>query len=124
MAEELSDYDMQLFENGMGPSQMRAEIEAGKCLLARKNLELIGYALTRQQGPLVDITRLAVLPNYQGKGLGRDILRAVFAQHQVPQFMLNVRKDNRRAIELYKSEGFRIEGVVGDSWLMLRTSGR
>ena len=120
IAEELSDYDMMLFNNGFGPSLMRAEIEAGFCLLVRVSGQIAGYALTRSQGPIVDITRLAVLERYRRKGLGRALLQAVLAHHKASQVMLHVKRDNREALELYKSEGFQIRGAREQSWLMVR----
>jgi ribosomal-protein-alanine N-acetyltransferase len=123
-AEELSEHDMQLFDNGMGPSQLRAEIDAGSCLLLRVDHELAGYALTRQQGPLIDVTRLAVLPDFRGKGFGRKLLQTTIQLHRDSRYMLNVRKTNNAAIQLYKSEGFRIRGTVLQSWLMIREPSR
>lgn len=122
MAEELSDHDMSLFDNGFGPSQMRAEIDAGSCLITSIDMELAGYALTRQQGELVDITRLAILPNFRKQGCGRRLLRELLRLHDAPRYMLNVRKDNDVALELYMAEGFKIKGTVGDSWLMLKST--
>lgn len=122
VAEELSDYDMKLFENGMGPSQLRAEIDAGSCLIARMGSELVGYALVRRQGALADLTRVAVVPSFQGQGFGRQLLQEALLLHRSPRYMLNVRKDNDAAIELYRSEGFKIRGTVGASWLMLKST--
>lgn len=66
--------------------------------------------------PYIDIGPLAILPEYQGKGLGRQLLRAIldFAQKEkYKNAMLCVNADNEGAKELYIKEGFvQAEGVV------------
>lgn len=64
----------------------------------------------------MNIGPLAILPAYQGKGLGRQLLRAAldFAQKKkYKKAMLCVNADNERAKKLYLKEAFvQIEGVV------------
>ncbi len=66
--------------------------------------------------PAMNIGPLAILPAYQGKGLGKQLLRASidFAQKRnYKKVMLCVNADNEKAKELYLKEGFlQVEGVA------------
>lgn len=66
--------------------------------------------------PAIYIGPIAVLPAYQGKGLGRQLLRAAlqFADGlEYKKAVLCVNADNERAKELYLQEGFKqTEGVT------------
>jgi [ribosomal protein S18]-alanine N-acetyltransferase len=56
-----------------------------------------------------DIQTLAVAPEHRRSGLGRTILRALFAEaysRGVTEMFLEVRADNTGALALYESEGF------------------
>lgn len=79
----------------------------------------IGYLLSRWTDVVVDITRLGVVPEAQGNGVGRRLLDAVLLAADRP-VMLTVKKDNRRALRLYRSRAFVIVGEIKSSWLMLR----
>jgi mycothiol synthase len=65
---------------------------------------------------VVNIGPLAVLPEYQGKGLGRILLRAgiEFAKNKAfNKAILCVNTDNERAKSLYIQEGFKqVEAIV------------
>ncbi len=66
--------------------------------------------------PIVNIGAIAVIPEYQGKGLGRLLLRAGlnFAKNKAyAKTYLSVNADNEKAKSLYIQEGFRqAEAVV------------
>lgn len=66
--------------------------------------------------PIVNIGTLAVIPEYQGKGLGRLLLRAGISFAKSNSFsrtILCVNADNEKAKSLYLQEGFnQIEAVV------------
>jgi mycothiol synthase len=66
--------------------------------------------------PAMYIGPIAVLPAYQGKGLGRQLLRAAlhFADNlEYKKAVLCVNADNEKAKELYLQEGFKqTEGVT------------
>ena len=59
---------------------------------------------------------LALIPEYQHKGLGKNLLRAVInfgIKKDMPKSMLCVNAENQRALELYLNEGFeKLEAVV------------
>ena len=79
--------------------------------------ELTGFAPSKLRH--VGIVALGVGPSYQGTGLGRAILnqlivlgRIGFGESHPPirRLELYTRADNARAITLYKSAGFEVEG--------------
>lgn len=69
--------------------------------------------------------RLALLPNYRGRGYGRDaiaqVLRCAFAEGEdglgLHRVSLDVLSINPRAQMLYESLGFRVEGRLRDVYL-------
>ncbi len=94
-------------------------LEGGLLFLMHNNtpIGIIRGANDDYEGEQVmNIGPLAILPSYQGKGLGRQLLRAAinFAQkHNYNKVMLCVNADNEQAKELYLKEGFvQVEGVV------------
>jgi ribosomal protein S18 acetylase RimI-like enzyme len=58
---------------------------------------------------------MGVLPSYRGCGLGRRMLTECIAAAQargIDRVELEVRTDNRRALELYRASGFAVEAIV------------
>lgn len=89
-------------------------------LVAEINNEIIGFAGIQFGSPESDYTRLHklyVLPNYQGSGIGKDLLNEVEKQaisRQTRAIHLNVNKRNI-ATEFYKKNGFEtLEEIVLD----------
>lgn len=83
--------------------------------LAKSENEFIGIAVcftgfsTFAAKPLINIHDLAVLPAHRGKGVGRQLLRAVEETARSTdccKLTLEVRKDNPGAAGLYHSEGY------------------
>lgn len=72
---------------------------------------LAGLAQSHDSIELMRIT-LAV----KGKGYGREILRQIkqwaFTDQRANRLWLDVKETNERALHLYQSEGFRIEGTL------------
>jgi mycothiol synthase len=69
-----------------------------------------------ENSPIMNIGPLAIIPEYQGKGLGRSLLRASleFAEKKnYSRTILCVNAENERAKALYIQEGFKqVEAVV------------
>lgn len=70
--------------------------------------------------PIMDIGPLAVLPEYQGRGLGRYLLRAAIAfgkEKGYKKVVLSVNAENENAKALYLKEGFiQVEGIRCFRW--------
>jgi mycothiol synthase len=69
-----------------------------------------------EDAPIMNIGPLAILPEYQGKGLGRSLLRASLRFAKDKDFkrtILCVNAENDRAKALYLQEGFKqVEAVA------------
>lgn len=111
---------MALFDNGFGPSQLRAELQAGMGISGWFRGRLVAYAMARKDEDTVDITRIAVIAEYRRQGLGRAILRLLMREVPSNKYVLCVRKTNLHALRLYYREGFRIVGMMELSWVMLK----
>lgn len=94
-------------------------LEGGMLLLyhGEKPVGVVRGSRDEYQGqPIMDIGPLAIIPGYQGKGLGRSLLRAAIhfgAEAGYDRAILCVNAENERAKALYLQEGFReAEAVV------------
>ena len=61
-----------------------------------------------------EITNVAVLYDFRGKGIAKRMLETLLIESSakgVRSFTVEVRAGNRPAIELYRGFGFRTEGV-------------
>lgn len=56
------------------------------------------------------IATIAVLPNFQRRGLGRQLLQAAEAALNFPTIKLTVRVSNQPAITLYQQMGYAVTG--------------
>jgi ribosomal protein S18 acetylase RimI-like enzyme len=120
-ASRLLDLEAMLFDNSMAPSLFERERTIGRCLVIGD--PVFAYALIREQPEVIDLLRLGVLPTEQGKGYGRQLVEHVLALGK--DTMLTVRKNNRQALGLYSSLGFRIVGELHEhgttGWVMRRS---
>ncbi len=86
--------------------------------------KLIGYALLRTFNGAFKTPSLGLylLPKYRGKGYGKDIIERLisFASFFFNDIMLTVSKDNNRAIQLYKSYGFKKIKEIGNKYIYKR----
>jgi ribosomal protein S18 acetylase RimI-like enzyme len=58
---------------------------------------------------------MGVLPAYQGRGIARELLEHAISLANaagIHRLELEVRSDNRRALELYRTTGFAVEAIV------------
>lgn len=95
-------------------------------LLAREKENYCGLLIAYQNIstfsalPMLNIHDLAVLPAYQGKGIGRSLIKRAqnFAKHSgCSKITLEVRCDNKKALNLYHSEGFHEESPPMHFWI-------
>ena len=76
--------------------------------------EIIGYGIVMLSPGEAHILNLCIDPDYQGKGLGRHLLRHLVKksnQTDIDMVLLEVRRSNQGAQQLYLSEGFHELGV-------------
>jgi len=86
-------------------------------LLAEENDTFYGYAayeINHNQKPETKIHKLYVLPESQGKGVGKILLKTICEiarQHKNNGLLLTVNRYNK-AIKFYESQGFTISGTL------------
>ena len=76
--------------------------------------EIIGYGIVMLAAGEAHILNICIDPDYQKKGLGRYLLRFILkksVQTDVDMVLLEVRRSNAAAQQLYESEGFHELGV-------------
>jgi ribosomal-protein-alanine acetyltransferase len=78
-------------------------------LKAVDNGELVGFVAgdMRPSQGAGWIATIGVDPRYQGRGIGRALLKACEERTRLPRMKLTVRMSNQRAISLYQKEGYR-----------------
>lgn len=84
------------------------------CWVAMRRREVVGYGVMSVGSGECHILNLCVHPDWQGRWLGRKMLRQLLAigvTHGAGTAFLEVRASNRRAIALYEAEGFCEAGV-------------
>jgi ribosomal-protein-alanine N-acetyltransferase len=70
----------------------------------------VGYVWAEVYMQQLHLTRLAVLPNYQGLGIGTQMIRRVInvaQQRGLKKISLNTQTDNQRSLALYYRFGFK-----------------
>ncbi len=111
-----------LFSNSMNEEMIALELQVGQgfVLEAVTEYPVLGYVLVRDDGDLLDITRLAVDPTQQRSGVGTALLRHVLSMNRTT--VLTVKKNNHRALGLYVKHGFVITGhfIEERAWAMRR----
>ncbi|WP_432509974.1 ribosomal protein S18-alanine N-acetyltransferase [Kineococcus sp. SYSU DK001] len=78
-------------------------------LVAVEDGRVVGYGGVAVNGAEADVQTIGVARDRQGRGTGRELLRALRAQAAgagARHLLLEVRADNEPAQHLYRSEGF------------------
>jgi ribosomal-protein-alanine N-acetyltransferase len=117
--DSIARLETRLFDNAMSLLMLERELAVGAGYLIGRPLQ--AYALVRCDKGLFDLTRLGVDPGGQGQGLGTQLLIHVLALGTV---VLTVRKDNERALRLYRRHGFEIVAHLSAerAWVLRRAS--
>lgn len=85
-----------------------------RCWVAQDNETIVGYGVLMLAPGESHVLNLCVKPDQQRKGFGRQLLRMLMQQSEksdVDMILLEVRRSNQSAIDLYQSEGFHELGV-------------
>ncbi len=88
--------------------------QAAHATVAETDGRIVGYQISTAVGPWGGhLARLAVLPAYQGRGIGgalvRDVL-AYFTRQDIRHVTVNTQDNNPVSLHLYRSLGFRLTG--------------
>lgn len=120
--EDVAELEHVLFpDNNMGVYTLRQEMLSPESTYQVEYCnrgQLIGYCFGRTNGGIFDIMRIGVRPSHQRLGLGTQMLTTILTPY--PLAMLSVVKNNKDAIRLYSSLGFKINGDLGVQWVMKR----
>ncbi len=77
--------------------------------------ELVGFVSYAVEGDALDIVVLNILPDYQGAGVGKGLVKAAAEEAQgrgLSRLIVATSNDNLAALEFYQRLGFIIEEVV------------
>ena len=96
-------------------SEERAKAWRDNILVAKDGYRVIGFVGYGHHGPedpdTGEVYALYVLPEYQGMGVGRQLLDAALDKLSAfPHLCLWAVKGNERAIRFYEKNGFRLNG--------------
>lgn len=84
------------------------------CWVVTRGPSIIGYGIVMLAAGEAHILNLCVKPGEQGKGIGRKLLNHLAErarQADIDMILLEVRRSNQAAINLYLAEGFHELGV-------------
>jgi ribosomal protein S18 acetylase RimI-like enzyme len=83
--------------------------------VAERGVEVVGSVMAGYEGHRGQINYLAVRPDLQGGGLGRELMEHAEASLRAlgaPKINLQVRARNRAVIEFYESLGYAVDDTV------------
>lgn len=119
-ADELAALDALLFDNCFNEKTLAHEVAIGLGWVVTDQEKLLAYALVRDDGLVLDLIRLGVHPEHQGRGLGSSLLRTLLQQRR--DVILTVRAQNTGALRLYLRHGFKVVGRLcvkeHQSWVL------
>lgn len=105
--------EVRLFPVDAWPLQMfvdeLSQPETRRYLIAETPDGIVGYAGVMCIEPIADVQTIAVIPEYEGKGIGTALLTELINESRrrgAADVLLEVRADNPRAQQLYRRFGF------------------
>ena len=109
----VSALEQRLFPVDAWPLQMfldeLSQPETRRYLVAQGTDGIVGYAGLMCIEPIADVQTIAVVPEYEGRGIGTTLLTALIDEarrRRAADVLLEVRADNPRAQQLYVRFGF------------------
>jgi len=107
------ELEVRLFPVDAWPLQMfwdeLVQPETRRYLVAEAADGIVGYAGLMCVEPIADVQTIAVVPEYEGRGIGTALLTDLIAEGRrrgAADILLEVRADNPRAQQLYVRFGF------------------
>lgn len=99
-----------------GDSRIREKIQQkdSRTWLAKEGEKIVGFIGVRKAHNLGEIEALHILPGYQGRGLGKELLQYGLSWLGDIPIKLSAVSYNKRAIEFYTRFGFRETGIDTD----------
>lgn len=79
--------------------------------------QLVGYLVYSASGLVAHIAKLATVPSWRRRGVGRQLVRAVHSAAKLRRaaaITLHVDASNEAALGLYRGEGFAFDGCLED----------
>lgn len=104
------------FPRGWSHNHFLTELSSANscCMVLETVGKVAGYFCVSFVLDEAELLNIAVAPDHQGKGLGRDLLQKacdLALEHGVVKIMLEVRASGKAALGLYKSFGFKQSGL-------------
>ena len=84
-------------------------------LVAMLGRKLVGYSIGCLRRQTAELASIGVLPDYRGRGVATKLLKVTLRKVRregAKSMWLMVRRDNEKAIRLYRSLGFEHEATV------------
>ncbi len=115
-AEGMYAVERECFSSPWSLDSFRSEMgnKMAHYFVARQGDEIVGYAGAWYIAEEMHITNIAVAPDWQGSGIGRKLTSHLIKHGQesgIREFTLEVMVTNERAVSVYRSLGFEIDGV-------------
>lgn len=105
---EINQIEQQVTPHPWRDSQFVDSHAKHSCLSLILNGQIIGYAIYHVIVDEAEILNIAIAPDFQGKGYGRELLDELVntVTKKAKRLFLEVRASNDTAIQLYDSVGF------------------
>lgn len=111
---KIMDIEVETYTHPWTIGIFRDCVRGHRCWVGIQNEDIVGYGVLMMAPGESHVLNICVKPDQQRKGIGRELLRMMMQESQqasVDMILLEVRRSNQSAIDLYDSEGFHELGV-------------
>ena len=111
---QVMEIEVQAYTHPWTTGIFRDCLRGHRCWVALQGDEIVGYGVLMMAPGESHVLNLCVKPDQQRKGIGRELLRLLAKyseQSGADMILLEVRRSNQAAIDLYQDEGFHELGV-------------